>query len=103
MGGINFMESSGRYRINLERTLISFDCGQIFLDRPFELCREKYVDSDEYLVVLNNLLMSSFSKEPLTESESKKLYHQILQDVPSGCARILFKYPRSFEIISDAE
>ncbi len=97
---VNFMESSGKGdRICLERTLMAIDCGQIILNRQFEICRDKYVDSEEYLVSINNPLLSYFSKEELTESESKKIYQQILQDISSGCSRILFKYPNSFEVI----
>lgn len=97
---VNFMESSGRLRINLERTLINIDCGNIIFDRPFELCREKFEDSEEYLVNLNMPHFEVYSKENLSEIESKRLYQQILQDVSSGCARILFKYPSSFELVS---
>lgn len=96
---VNFLESSSRSRICLERALLSLDCGQIIFNKQFEICREKYEDSEEHLVCINNPLLNYFSKELLTEFESKKLYQQILQDVPAGTARILFKYPSSFEVV----
>lgn len=97
--GFNFVESSGRFRINLERALINIDCGSIVFDGPFEVCREKFEDSEEYLVNLNMPHFETYSRENLNEFESKRLYQQILQDVSAGCARLLFKKDNSFELV----
>lgn len=99
--GNNFVESGDKCWTTLEMALLNLNCGDIIFNRQFEISRGRYVNSDEYLVGISNPLMRCFSKGGMTNEQSKKLYSQILQDVHPGCMKILFKYPNSFEVISD--
>jgi hypothetical protein len=93
------VEARNKEFFTLERKLIKIDCGQVLFDGAFEISRGKYIDFNAYFVRVTDPLLSYFSKAGLTEEQSRKLYKQIIEEVPAGRAKILFKPHSSFELV----